>query len=356
MQKIISGQKLAIVSAIDHYRQLGSKLWDCLDFPKSRLKQLQAINLLGSGSSLNAARIGQFFFESIARIPCRFYRPSEFMHVPIFPQNHSLYFFISASGKSENSLLALDYVNSFDFHSIAVTNSPSSKLVSNSDGFLLTQLPQDTEYPCIESFTSQVAALYWLANAIAVEKGLKTIEDLHNAEKELIDMAGMLEKYALEYDSAIDDFCQKYMLCKNFTFVGRSLGYPMALEASFQMKEYAPALYSSAHPSGEFVRGPALQEKKNNPIILFSTPGESIYSTLLDDAREIKAKNGHLITFAFEGQDDLIALSNYAFKLPDVPPLLSPFVISGLMNNLVLKLSESYQKSLAVNSEKLTDL
>jgi glutamine---fructose-6-phosphate transaminase (isomerizing) len=355
MQKLVSEQKRAIVSAIDCYRQLGTKLWDCLAIPKSRIKQLSFINLLGSGSSLNASRIGQKFFESISRIPCRFYRPSEFMHVPIFPQQNSLYFFVSASGRSENALCALDYVNSFDFHSVAITNSPSSAMVINSDGFLLTHLPSDTRYPCIQSFTSQLAAQYWLANRFAVEKGLKSPQELEAVEDELVEVAKLLEKFVLDSEPKINDFCSNYALCKNFTFVGRSFSYPLALEASFQMKEYAPTFYSSAYPSGEFVRGPALQENKNNPIILFSTPGESIYSTLLEDAREIKLKNGHLISFAFEGQDELVALSNYVFKLPKVPAHLSPFLIAGLMNALVLRLAASYQHS-AISAEKTPDL
>lgn len=343
MEELISGQRKAIVSAIEHYRQLGNKLWDCLGFPKSRIKQLSSINLLGSGSSLNACRIGQVFFESIARIPCRFYRPSEFMHVPIFPDQNSIYFFVSASGRSENSLCALDYVNSFNFHSVALTNSPLSSLVKDADGFFFTHLPNYTTFPTIQSFTTQIVALYWLANRFAVEKGLKSSSDLHEAEKEILKIADLFEKSVQDYTREIGNLCSNSIMNKNLIFVGRSLGYPLALEASFQMKEYAPMFYSSAYPSGEFVRGPVIQENKNSPIILFSTPGDAIYSTLLDDAREIKTKNGHLISFAFKGQDELISLSNYAFKLPDVQPFLSPLLMSGLMNSFVLTLANNSQ-------------
>ena len=330
MQDLINVQKNAMLYGVRYYQKLGNKLWDCLGLNRAMIENLDSVTLLGSGSSFNATRIGQFYFESICRIPGRFCRPSEFMHRPIFPQENNLHLFVSASGERKNILKALDYVKSLGFHSAGITNSPTSDLVKNSDGFFLTHLPQEYSTKPL-NFAPQLIALYWLANRIAVERGLKNFADLEKAELDILKAIELFETLPKINKKYIADFHSKYYSCKKFIFVGRCVGYPFAMESSFQLEQACPSIYSKGYPCGEFVRGPLQQEDKNSPIILFSVPNKQIYENLIDDAQEIRSNNGHLISFAFEDQKELISLSNYAFIIPKTSHMLSPIAVAGLM-------------------------
>ena len=105
-------------------------------------------------------------------MPTRVHLASEFRYMPFFPEKNSAYIFISQSGETADTLEALRLVNSMDLPTIALTNVPSSTMVREADGFLLTQAGQEIAVASTKAFSTQIAALYWLAHRLALEKGI----------------------------------------------------------------------------------------------------------------------------------------------------------------------------------------
>lgn len=319
-------------------------LWQQLGTTKLQVKKLRSLNLIAAGTSWHAARISQFFFETVCKIPARVYLASEFRYMPFFPESDSLYIFISQSGETADTLLAMRHVNAHGVPTVGVTNVASSTMVREANGFLPMQAGPEIAVASTKAFSTQLATLYWLAHRIAVEKGVIDWHAMHAAEENLLIAAEILESSIETYKLVItQELAPRYAKFDRFIFLGRHLSYPFAMEAALKLKEIS-YIFSQCYPAGELKHGPIALIDEKTPVVLFSVLDEEIYQKILSNAQEVKARNGHLLVFAFEGQKSLIELADYAFIIPKVNPLLAPLAMTGLMQFLVYQITHELNR------------
>lgn len=331
MLKEIYDQKNAIYATVSFLHSMSNQIWDHIGLSKEQAKNLDHISLTGCGTSWHAARIGQFFFEQVCLVPTSVNLASEFRYMPFFPQKNSAHVFISQSGETADTLQALRLVNGMHLPTVALTNVPSSTLVREADGFLLTQAGHEVAVASTKAFATQVAALYWLAHRLALEKGIISAHQMQLAEEELLVAAEILENSIDNYKhEIIHSLAKYYSQFKKAIFLGRHISYPFALEAALKLKEIS-YIFAQCYPAGELKHGPLALVDQNTPVFIFSHKDPMIYQKLVANAQEVKARSGHLVAFAFEGQTELIQLADYAFVLPKVKPLLVPLAMTGLM-------------------------
>ncbi len=343
MLKEIYEQKLAIGRTISFYKDLDGKedlskkngkdqLWDQLGLTSEQVKSLRSINFVAAGTSWHSARIAQFFFESICKIPVHVSLGSEFRYMPLFPQENTVFIAISQSGETADTLEALRHIHSVGgMPTVALTNVAASSMVREAGGSLLMQAGPEISVCSTKAFSCQLASLYWLANRIALEKGLIDEEEMKVAEKDLLVVAEILESTIETYKKdIIDNLAKRYSKYDRFIFLGRHISYPFALEAALKLKEIS-YVFSQCYPSGELKHGPIALIDNSMPIVLFSSMDDIIYQKTVSNAQEVKARLGHLVVFAFEGQKELIDLADCAFVIPRVKPLLAPLAMTGLM-------------------------
>jgi glucosamine--fructose-6-phosphate aminotransferase (isomerizing) len=310
-------------------------IWRQLGLSKDQVKNLKHINLVAAGTSWHAARIAQFFFETICRIQTRIYLASEFRYMPFFTEENSVYIMITQSGETADTLEALRLVNSFEQHTIAITNVASSTIVREASGFLPMQAGPEISVASTKAFTTQLATLFWLANRMALERGDINRDQMHTAEEDLFVAAEVLEASIEIYKLKItQEWARYYSQFKHVIFLGRHISYPFAMEAALKLKEIS-YIFSQCYPAGELKHGPIALVDEHTPVILFSVLDDLIYRKLVSNAHEVKARSGHLLVFAFEGQTELINLADRAFIIPRTNPLLGPFAMAGLMQFFV---------------------
>jgi len=340
MLKEIYEQKSAIHATLDFLHAMNSKVWDQINLSIDQIKTLDRINIIGCGTSWHAARIAQFFFEYVCMVPTRVYVASEFRYMPFFAEKNSLYITISQSGETADTLEALRLINSLELPTVALTNVASSTMVREAGGFLLTQAGQEVAVASTKAFSTQVAALFWLAHRIACEKGIINTKQMEQAEQELLVVAEVLENSIENYKiEIIEKLAQQYAQYQKFIFLGRHISYPFSMEAALKLKEIS-YIFAQCYPAGELKHGPLALIAPDIPIFIFSHQQLTIYQKLLSNAQEIKARNGHLVVFAFEGQKELIDLADTAFVLPKVNPLLGPLAMTGLMQFFVYHIAK----------------
>lgn len=331
MIKEIYEQKSAIHATVHFLSSISDHIWDHVGLSKDLAKGIGSLSFIGCGTSWHAARIAQFFFEYIAQVPTRVLLASEFRYMPFFPERKSVYIAISQSGETADTLEALRLVNSMDMPTIALTNVPSSTMVREADGFLLTQAGQELAVASTKAFSTQVTALYWLANRLALEKGIITKEQMDGAEKDLLIVAEVLENTIENYKADIvHTLAKRYAQTSRAIFLGRHISYPFAMEAALKLKEIS-YIFSQGYPAGELKHGPLALVDEHTPIFLFSHQDPLVYQKLVANAQEVKARGGHIIAFVFDGQDELYRLANQAFIIPRVKPLLGPLAMTGIM-------------------------
>ena len=165
-----NNKNLEVFDGNKQSQEYSDAIWRQLGTTKQHIASLQHLTLVGSGTSWHAARIAQFFFETLCKIPSHVYLASEFQHMPFFPQKNSLHIMISQSGETADTLQALRLVNSFDVPTVGITNVASSSIVREASGFLPMQAGPEIAVASTKAFSTQLATLYWLANRIALEK------------------------------------------------------------------------------------------------------------------------------------------------------------------------------------------
>jgi glucosamine--fructose-6-phosphate aminotransferase (isomerizing) len=336
MLKEIHEQKKALYKTVDYAHAIQDSVWDHLGLSATQVQELRHINLIGCGTSWHAARMAQFFLESLSGVSVSVYLASEFRYMPFFPSQNSIYIAVSQSGETADTLEALRLINSFGLPTVALTNVASSTMVREAGGFLLTQAGREIAVASTKAFTTQLAALYWLANRIGLEKGVITAEAMAQVRPDVYMAADMLEACIAKYESEITQHhAKKYAHYTKAIFLGRNISYPFAMEAALKLKEIA-YVFAQCYPAGELKHGPLALIDAQTPVFIFSHQDPLIYQKLVSNAQEVKARNGHIITFLFEGQHELAALADLYFEVPNqVNPLLGHLAMTGLMQFFV---------------------
>ncbi len=346
MLKEIYEQKNAIHATIDFLHTISPHIWDHIGISQAYAKKLNKLCLLGSGTSWHAARIAQFFFEQVCMLPTRVLLASEFRYMPLFPDKDSLYVVLSQSGETADTLEALRLINSIELPTVALTNISSSTMVREAGGFLLTQAGPEVAVASTKSFSTQLAALYWLAHRLALEKGIISAKELEQAEEDVLVAAEVLENTIENYKfKIVSTIAKQYAQYKKAIFLGRHISYPFALESALKLKEVA-YIFSQCYPAGELKHGPLALVDDETPVFVFSHQDPNIYQKIVSNAQEVKARGGHIVAFAFDGQDELCRIAKTSFVVPKGKPLLGPLAMTGVMQFFVYAVAKELGNSI----------
>jgi glutamine---fructose-6-phosphate transaminase (isomerizing) len=332
MLKEIYEQKDAIAQTLEFLQSVSTHIWDYLGMTGEQACAVESLTLVGCGPSWHASRIAQFFFEEVCRIPVRVIIASEFDPKTFFSDAKSLYLAVSESGETAEVLDVVRSWNESGVFTIAITNVASSTLVREAGGFLLTRAGRGVAAAATQGFSTQLAVLFWFAHRLAYEKRVISLRDLEMAEAELLVAAEVLENSIENYKfDIIHRLAPFYAQYKKSIFLGRGIGYPFAMEAALKLKEVS-YIFTQCCPAGELQHGTLIVVDEQTPVFIFSHEDHVLYKKLVADAQEIKARNGHIVAFAFEGQDDLVGLADLSFVIPRVHRLLGPLAMTGLMH------------------------
>lgn len=331
MLKEIYEQPEAIVRTVAGLVDIQKNLHKLLDISPEFLSSLNRITFIGCGSSFHAASIAAHIFQKKVSISCRAVIASEYRYESVLTKDKELFIAISQSGETADTLEVVRMIKELDLGKvIGLTNVASSSLVREADGFILTKAGPEIAVASTKAFASQLAALYWLAYYFALQFGSIEEQDLSEATEDLYNVATLLEQTFSDNQTIIEYYAQQYLRYDKMIFLGRSISYPFAQEAALKLKEIA-YYFVEAYPAGELKHGPLALIDEKVPVTIFSCIDEIIYSKLVTNAQEVKARNGHLIVFAFADQAELISLADTAFVFPVVKKKLEPLIMVGVM-------------------------
>ena len=330
MLKEIYEQKKVLSDTVVVARQSHERFWQQSGIDQALVRTAPSMTLIGCGSSYHAALIGERYAESIAQISTSSVLASEFRYQPSKRAFEGFAVAISQSGETADTLEAVRMLAHKNVPAYALTNVPSSTLVREADGFLLTQAKQEIAVASTKSFVAQVGALFWLIHIFGVERDTVTTQECDRALDELLIAAEILENTIEEYRDRIrDHLAPRYAQHSHFIFLGRGLSYVVALEAALKLREIAYK-FVECYPAGELKHGPIALLEPGLPVIMFSVLDPIIYGKLVSNAQEVKARGAWLTVFAFEGQDEIIALADDVIIVPRVNPHLAPIALIGV--------------------------
>ncbi len=285
----------------------------------SKIKRIQFV---ACGTSLHAGKVGRFWFERIAKIPCYVDFASEYRYREPLVEEGTLFVTISQSGETADTLAALKYAKEKDYLStLSICNVPTSSLARESEHVLFTNAGPEIGVASTKAFTTQLAGLMLLAMSIAksLNKDKKLRKNLVNELRNLPEIIDKTLKLSNEIMRIVPNIADKH----NALFLGRGMFFPIVQEGALKLKEIS-YIHAEAYPAGELKHGPLALVDDQIPVVALS-PENTLTEKLVSNLEEVKARGGTLYVFGGENSKIKIERGEY-IQMPECSELLAPII------------------------------
>ncbi len=287
-------------------------------------KKLQAIphvRLIACGTALNAALVGRLLIEKLARVPSLAHVASEFRYNDPVIDAKGLYFVVSQSGETADTLSAVKEIQTKGGTVMGVINVVGSSIARQCGAGAYIHSGPEQAVASTKAFTNMVAALTLFAIQIGRSRTLsrQNGRELVKGLREIPDKVG---KY-LSNQGPIMDAVEIIKGAKSVLFLGRGISSPVAREGALKLMElaYIPCL---AYPSGEMKHGPIALLEEGSPVVVIC-PNDELKPKVLSAIHECKARGAKIILICEEG-DEIAAEADVAISVPNTDALLSPML------------------------------
>ena len=286
--------------------------------------QLKRVYFVACGTSNHAAMAGRYWIEKIARVPAVVELASEVRYRdPIFFPD-DLVVAISQSGETVDTLFAVKAAKAAGAKVLAICNVVDSAIPRLAEGALYTHAGPEIGVASTKCFTAQMAALLLLAvylgrrrGTLGKEKAQELLQALWETPSHMRDVLGDADY--------IHVIAKKLTHARDVLFLGRGLGFPIALEGALKLKEISYA-HAEGYAAGEMKHGPIALIDENLPVVVIA-PHDAHYEKTLSNMQEVRAREGQVIAIATKGDEAVMELAQHFVWLPrvndDVLPLLT---------------------------------
>jgi len=293
-----------------------------LDNIQEKLRKINRLFLVACGTSYYAALYGKYILEEYAEIPTEIDIASEFNYrKPILDKNVAV-IFISQSGETADTLIALREVKKRGNLTLGITNVVGSSLARGTDAGIYIRSGPEIAVASTKAFLGQLAALIMLTLYFGKQKGMPL-----SIRKEIIfELSKIpdLAKEVLKLAPYIKNIAEKYKNFKNFLFIGRKYSFPIALEGALKLKEIS-YLHAEGMAGGELKHGPLALIDENFPTIAIC-PLDSVYDKMVSNIKEIKARGGKVLAIATQGDEEIKKMVDDVIYIPKTLEILTPLL------------------------------
>lgn len=279
------------------------------------------------GTSYYAALVGKQYIERYTEIPVEVDFASELRYRNPLINKEDLFIAISQSGETADTLEAVREAKRKGAKTLGIVNVVGSAIASEVDSGIYLHIGPEIGVASTKAFTSQVISLILLSQYLRQEKGLQIDTELINSLK-TIDKS---IKQILEQSERIKKIAENYYKYTDFLYLGRGINYVVALEGALKLKELS-YIHAEAYPSGEMKHGPLAMINENFPSLVIISKS-SIPEKTISNMREIKARNGKIITVTDYVDDEIRSVSDEIIHVPLIDDVFQPIV-----SNIALQL------------------
>jgi glucosamine--fructose-6-phosphate aminotransferase (isomerizing) len=323
MLKEMHEQPEAIRAAItgrvhDHAIEL-----DELEPIADRLTEIERVEFVACGSAAYASAVGAYVFQAWGDLPARWNFGSEFRYSPPPLDGKTLVVAVTQSGETADTLAPVRLARERGAPVIAVTNTVGSAITRDTDAVLFLQAGPEICVVATKTFATQVTTLVLLAAAIAKARG----QLASDREQQLIDELRALPDKAARALSLADparELARRYVNSRGFMFVGRGVGYPVALEGALKLKEVS-YVHAEGYAAGELKHGPIALLDIEVPLVAIATRS-SMQEKVISNVMEGRARDARVLAVATEGDEQMTDFADDVLWVPETIEELSPIL------------------------------
>ncbi len=298
-----------------------SSEFDSAGISSDRIREINRCLIVGMGTSMHAGMIARHYFERFAGIPTEVDNAAEFRYRRPLLDKKTLVISVTQSGETVDTLAAMDEAKRAGCFQISICNTPGAQNSRIADLSLLLRAGTEISVASTKTLLASIMVLH----SVSLFFG-KVREVLTPAvEKEQVIQALQLPSAVstvLEQSASIFEIAERYSASEHFLFLGRGLGYPVALEGALKLKEVS-YIHAEGYSAGEMKHGPIALVDDAMPTLAICTKGD-VREKMLSNVEQIKARGGRVIALVSEDDASLREVVNDVIILPDVVPELGP--------------------------------
>ncbi|WP_304452008.1 glutamine--fructose-6-phosphate transaminase (isomerizing) [Nocardiopsis sp. YSL2] len=305
----------------------GQLTLDEMRLTPQELRSVEKIVIIACGTSYHAGLIAKYAIEHWCRIPCEVEVASEFRYRDPILDQQTLVIAISQSGESMDTLMAVRYAREQRARVLAICNVNGSTIPRESDGVLYTHAGPEVGVAATKTFLTQLAACYLIGLYLAQVRGLKFGDEINTVIAQLATMPEQVER-VLDTVQPVRELARSLADVDTVLFLGRHVGYPVAMEGALKLKELA-YMHAEAFAAGELKHGPIALIEDGLPVVVVvpSPKGRSVlHDKIVSNIQEVRARGARTIVIAEEGDESVRPYSDVLIEIPAVPTLLQPIV------------------------------
>ena len=287
-------------------------------------REASAVLVLASGTSFYAGLVARFWLESVARVPCNVELGHEYRYRDSIPDPRQLVVTISQSGETLDTMEALKRAKELGHAAtLSICNVRESAIPRASRFVFYTRAGMEIGVASTKAFTTQLAALFTLALAVAKAKGRLDAKAEADAIAQLRFVPGSIQ-HALNLEPQIQAWAERFAARPDALFLGRGLHYPVALEGALKLKEIS-YIHAEAYAAGELKHGPLALVDESMPVVVIA-PNDSLLEKVKSNMQEVRARGGELYVFADLDSHFSESEGVHVIRTPRHSGLLSPIV------------------------------
>ncbi|WP_026535424.1 glutamine--fructose-6-phosphate transaminase (isomerizing) [Arthrobacter sp. H14] len=328
MAKEINEQPAAVAQTLLGRTDVNGRLvLDELRIDETVLRSIDKIVVIACGTAAYAGSVAKYAIEHWCRIPTEVELAHEFRYRDPIVNEKTLVVAISQSGETMDTLMAVRHAREQGAKVIAICNTNGSTIPRESDAVLYTHAGPEIAVASTKAFLAQITATYLLGLYLAQLRGNKYKDEISEIMRDLAQMPDKVQQ-VLDGVDDVRALARSMSDAKSVLFLGRHVGFPVAMEGALKLKELA-YIHAEGFAAGELKHGPIALIEEGQPVfVVVPSPRgrDSLHAKVVSNIQEIRARGAVTIVIAEEGDEAVREFANHVIYIPQSPTLMAPLL------------------------------
>ena len=302
---------------------LGNVTLPELDAIEDKLRRAERVYIVGCGTASYAAHVAAYLIQEWAGLPASMQIGSEMRYSPPPIDDRTLVISVSQSGETADTLAPQKLAAERGATVVVVTNVVGSAITREADAVCYLQAGPEVAVASTKAFVTQVLVLQMIALHLARMRGTLSSNRLRTYGQSLRELPRLAAE-TLELAPQIKKLARRYAGARDFIYIGRGVGFPIAMEGALKLKELS-YVHAEGYAAGELKHGPIALLDPETPLVAIATRG-SVYEKVVSNVAEARARSAPIIAIATQGDEQIHRYAQDVLYVPDSPEAISPII------------------------------
>ncbi|MBI2415447.1 MAG: glutamine--fructose-6-phosphate transaminase (isomerizing) [Candidatus Kerfeldbacteria bacterium] len=307
-----------------------------------RLQQCNRMIIVGMGTALHAAMVGEYMIEEYAELPVEIESAAEFRYRKPILDDRTVVVAVSQSGETADTIAAVREAKLKGALVLGIVNVVGSTMAREVHAGAYTHAGPEIGVASTKAFTAQLTVLALITLFLGRQRDLSLVMGQRIA-KELLEMPHKMQQI-LDQADTIAGLAKQYGAYHDFFFIGRKYNFPMALEGALKLKEIS-YIHAEGYGAGDMKHGPIALIDDQFPTVAIA-PQDSVYQKTVSNIQEIKARQGKVIAIVTTGDTILPKVADTVIAIPKTLEMLTPILAAVPLQLLAYHIADQLKRDI----------